>query len=242
MMPPDSELDVYYRIPFILNLLQGLCLDSLLVLGDTIPEISYQTIEFFINYGYGWKELRFITHNSAVLAFKNMTGDAIGPPLYRREPQPQAWNEAILRRDGQDSGASVTIYRSTRLDSGSVLEPSTRQPFNQNVTSPETLRNFGKEADQELLSDGEREKELLIVVRRGCNADISNVGKVQLNGFDLGEWTNGMTWAEIRKECIDRNPSGESDDEFSYAMLDEDFETDFYDDPDEYQFLPYVEF
>lgn len=101
---------------------------------------------------------------------------------------------------GRDSEASVTIYRSTRLDSSSVLKPSTRQPFNQNVTSPETLRNFGKEADQELLSDGENEKELLVVVRRGCNADISKVGKAQLKGFDLDEWTNGMTWAQIREE------------------------------------------
>lgn len=125
--------------------------------------------------------------------------DFIGPPSYRCEPQPQAWNEAILQREGRDSRASVTTYRSTRLDSGLVLKPSTRQPFNQNITSPETLRNFGMNADQELLSDGEKEKELLIVVRRGCNADISNVGNALLNGFDLREWTNGMSSAQIRK-------------------------------------------
>lgn len=35
--PPDAEDDVYFRVPFVLNLLLGLRLDSLTVLGDTIP-------------------------------------------------------------------------------------------------------------------------------------------------------------------------------------------------------------
>lgn len=68
---PDAEHATYYRVPFVLNLLLGLRLDSLTVLGRTIPEVAYQTIEFFIKYGHGWKELRFITHSSAVLAFEN---------------------------------------------------------------------------------------------------------------------------------------------------------------------------
>jgi hypothetical protein len=234
MEPPDNDDDVYYRVPFVLKLLPGLRLDSLTVLGDTGPEVAYQTIEFFINYGHGWKELRFITHTSEVLAFKTMN-DIFGPPMYQREPQPRAWNEAILRRDGRDSGASVTIYRSKRLDSGSVLKPSNRQPFGQNVTSPKELQNFAKEADQELLSDGEKGKELLIVVKRGCSADISNVGRVQVNGFDLREWANGMTWARIRKECIDHQ-YGASDEEDSEEDDIESVKTDVYDDPDEYQF------
>jgi len=242
MMPPGDDDDVYYRVPYVLKLLPGLRLDSLTVLGDTSPEVAYQTIEFFINYGHGWKELRFITHSSELLAFK-VVNDILGPPLYQREPQPRAWNEAILRRDGRDSGASVMVYRSTRLDSGSVLKPSTRQPFNQNVTSPEALQNFAKKADQELLSDGEKGKGLLIVVKRGRDADISNVGKIQLNGFDLREWTNGMPWAQIRKECIDYLLRT-SDDGFSDSSVmsdEEDIETDVYDDPDEYQFPSHLE-
>jgi len=239
LTPPGDEDDVYYRAPYVLKLLPGLRLDSLTVLGNSVPEVAYQTIEFFINYGHGWKELRFITHSSAVLAFKEID-DFLGPPLYQREPQPRAWNEAVLRRDGRDSGACVTIYRSTRLDSGSVLNPSTRQPFNQNVTSPEALQNFGKNADEELLSDGEKGKELLIVVKRGCNVDISNVGKVQLNGFDLREWANGMTWAQIRKECID-GPWDYGFSDSSATSDEEDVETDVYDDPDEYQFPSHLD-
>jgi hypothetical protein len=185
-------------------------------------------MDFFVNYGHGWKELRFITRTSEVFAFKARP-DPFGPPLFQRKPQPQAWNEAILRRDGGDSRASVVIHRSMRLESGSVLKPSTRQRFNQNVTSPSELQRFGRNADLELLSDSEKRKELLIIVKRGCSADISNVGMVHDDGFDPREWSYGLSWAHIRMTCMS-----------SRDRLSQSVEADIYDDPDEYRFPSYL--
>jgi hypothetical protein len=64
--------------------------------------------------------------------------------------------------DGVNSGASITVYRSTQSDTpGTVTNPCTRQSFLQKVPFPEGLENFGVTEDKELLGEkgkGKREK------------------------------------------------------------------------------------
>ncbi|KAK2794530.1 hypothetical protein FQN52_008111 [Onygenales sp. PD_12] len=239
MTPPGEDDDVYYRVPFVLKLLPGLRLDTLTVLADTGPEVAYETLDMFVKHGHGWKELHFISHSSSVLAFASDT-------LYRRKLQPGAWHEALLRRDGRNSGASVVIYRSTHPGvRGSVLNQGSRRPFSQTVSPREQLRLFGETADQELLGPGEKTKEVLIVVKRGRGSDLSDVGSPPYSWDDPREWANGKKWATIRQECIDYMLSWDDDlDDLDglFSSSDEgEAEADIYDDPEEYIFPPFLE-
>ncbi|PGH29360.1 hypothetical protein GX50_07884 [[Emmonsia] crescens] len=237
---PGEDYDVYYRVPFILKLLPGLRLDTLTVLADTGPEVAYQTLEMFIQHGHGWKELHFICHTSSVLAYSDESSH--GPSSYRREPQPGAWHETLLRRDGRDSGASVVIYRSTCPGvPGSVLNPDSRQPFSQIVSSREQLAKFGEMADQRLYTGNEKKKEVLIVAKRGRGADISDVGTSPYSADDPRDWgANEKTWAQIRHEFIDYKPSWmeDLDDELLSDSGNEEAEADVYSDPNEYVVPP----
>ncbi|PGH26831.1 hypothetical protein AJ80_01411 [Polytolypa hystricis UAMH7299] len=170
--------------------LRGLRLDTLTLLAGTGPETAYD-VDGFIWRGKGSKEFHFISHSSEILAFSPDDDDDLGPPMYRRKPQPATWHNNLLRRDGQDSGASVVIYRSTLPGvQGSVLNPRTREPFRQTVSSLEQLDNFGLTEDQELLGPDEKSKEVLIVVKRGRGADIneSDTRRPKDDSHNLAEW------------------------------------------------------
>jgi hypothetical protein len=79
---------------------------------------------------------------------------------YWRKPQPSTWNEILFQRDGANSGASVTVYRSTQSDvPGAITQPRTRQIFEQKVSSLENLENFCVTEDNEFLAEKEKGKE-----------------------------------------------------------------------------------
>ncbi|KAK2813975.1 hypothetical protein FQN50_000379 [Emmonsiellopsis sp. PD_5] len=239
MIPPENDYyDVHYRVPFVLKFLPGLRLDTLTVLAYTGPEVAYQTLGMFVEHGHGWKELHYISYNSSVLAF----APDLEPPFYRRELQPGTWHEALLRRDGRGSGASVVIYRSTRPGvRGSVLNPRSRQPFNQTVSSREQLRRFGETADRELLAPDEKTKEVLIVVKRGRDADISDVGSPPYSLEDPREWASEKKWAEIKQEYVEYTFGIDDSDELFSSSDEGESEADSYDDPEEYIFPPFIE-
>ncbi|KAL5334116.1 hypothetical protein BJX70DRAFT_30757 [Aspergillus crustosus] len=149
-----------------------------------------------------------------------------------REPQPMSWNELLLERDGADSGASVTIYRSTMNDSPcSVMKPGTRQLFVQTPPSVSTGKNFGEERDKYLLSESELKKELLVIVRRGRIANTTELDPPINPQCDIRVWAKGMSWPELKERCS----CGADDGSPELAI-----EVDTYTDVNEYVVHPLV--
>lgn len=200
-------------------------LDNLTILGSSSGVISYDTLEGLVKHGNGWRELHFITANSEMLGFAKAP-TLIGDP-YWRKPQPSTWNDILLRRDGANSGASVTIYRSTQSHSpGTVIDPRTRQIFEQKVPSPKDLEAFGVAKDKQLLAEDEIGKEFLVVVKRGHGANIREQDTPPCNSMD--NTRHGMTWAEIKHQCIDFSIAIDYDDDDYF--LAEGYESDEVDD------------
>ena len=89
--------------------------------------------------------------------------------------------------------------------------------------------------------EGERGKELLVIVMRGRAANIAEPDGPMLYR-DIREWAHGMTWAEIRRLRIDPIPVFvRSEDVGFYEFLaarDEGVETDSYKEVDEYAWNP----
>jgi hypothetical protein len=202
MQPRHYEDDVFYRIVWVLKLLPGLRLDRLTVLDASSDADSYETLNGFIRYGNGWKELHYISAASQLLGFGKIVM-LIGDSYWRR-PQPSTWNNILRQRDGMGSGASVTIYRSMKSDTpGAILNPRTRDLFEQKISSSSELDTFGVEPDKQLLSLSEIEKELLVIVKRGRDADIAEEdGPPYLSDQDIRRWTGRMTWAEVKREFM----------------------------------------
>ncbi|KAJ6531822.1 hypothetical protein B0H19DRAFT_1214149 [Mycena capillaripes] len=196
--------DVYYRTSQALKLLPGLALDRLTVLGTRGSEVCYETLDMLVRHGTGWKELYYLSHNSAFLAYKHDWFSAVGAPdedRYLRVPQPAGWQRALEKRDGASSGASVAIYRATSDRKGVVLDPASRVAFAQTLPPGRDLRTFGTEEDAALMAPGEREKEVLVVVKRGHGVDYAEKqGSPYLEEGDIREWFPNKTWTQIKAE------------------------------------------
>ncbi|KAL7800322.1 hypothetical protein V8C37DRAFT_364871 [Trichoderma ceciliae] len=197
--------DIYYRTYQVLKLLPGLKIDRLTVLSYKVAEVAYETLDFLVKYSDGWKELHYISQTSAFIAYKRNLFTWGGDPdrdRYLREPQPAGWQRDLEDRDGSKSGASVTIYRSTsphRL--GSVMHAATRVEFTQNLSPGQDIKDFSQEEDSQLLAPGEREKEVLVVVKRGRGVDYEEKqGSPYLARGDIRSEFPGKTWMEIKEE------------------------------------------
>lgn len=90
------------------------------------------------------------------------------------------------------------------------------------------------------LTEKENRKELLFVVKRGHAAEVSEQdGPPYTLKNDIREWAQGMTWNEIRRQCIDFLLDEDMDkDELFYTAEDEEFEVDNYKEVDEYEWNP----
>ncbi|KAF2496299.1 hypothetical protein BU16DRAFT_609075 [Lophium mytilinum] len=227
LLPVGEEYNIYYRLAESLKLLPGLRLDTLTVLAPAHGTIAYDTLDGLINRGNGWKELHFITPNSEMLGFAKVEMFMMDP--YWRKPQPSTWESALLKRDSiiGSTKATVTIYRSTQADaSGSIINPHTRKLFTQPVPRNQDHPDFGVAADDALLAE---KKELLVIAKRGQGADIAEQTEPPFGTNDIREWAYGMTWAEIRRQCIDLHHDDEdfpSSDEDELLLSDEDEESD----------------
>ncbi|KAJ5995891.1 hypothetical protein N7481_002868 [Penicillium waksmanii] len=231
----DDPYPIFYSIPWVLKLLPSLQVDTLTVLGPVRGHASYTMMSEFIQHSTGWKELHFITPNSNMLDFEIVRFFAGVPPILR-EPQPSTWKTVLSSRDGPDTGTSVTIYRSTQSDSpGAVLDPQTREPLEQKKNRRKRAR-FGLAADQSLTSEGEAEKELLVIVKRGLDVDITEDESPPYLPKDIRSWTRAMSWAEIRRECYDNTT--QLYDDRHYPGWDQGVEIDSYDKVDEYTWNP----
>jgi hypothetical protein len=103
--------NIYYRLPWAMKLLPNLHLTQLVVLASVYPPGNYDTLTQLIRHGSGWKQLLFIAPNSDFLTFR--ANERVTVDTYWRQPQPSAWNNELLLRDGAQSGSSVQLYRAT---------------------------------------------------------------------------------------------------------------------------------
>lgn len=250
LMLSFEDDDVYYRTAQALKLLPGLKLDVLTILGDKLPSVSYQTLDMLIRHSHGWKELRCISHSSEFLGYKdNMMYFGPSDPmngLYMRQPQPSDWQLALERCDGTASKPSVTVYRSKEATAPcAVLQPAKRTIFSQALAPGQVHRSYGKDEDPTLMQAGEREKEVLVIVKRGTGVDYCEYqGSPFLPVGDIREDFNRTTWKEVKaaqdelfKDMRDDDPF--SDDDGDGDDQDESCIIDAYSHVDEYTWPPY---
>ncbi|KAJ7126194.1 hypothetical protein C8R44DRAFT_781311 [Mycena epipterygia] len=236
-----EEDDVYYRTSQALKLLPGLALDRLTVLGPRGREVCYETLDMLVRHGAGWRELYYLSHDSTFLAYEHDWFAAVGAPdehRYLRVPQPAGWQRVIDTRDGPASGASVTIYRATApRRPGAVPDPATRTAFRQTLPTGHDLFTFGKVEDSALMAPGERDKEVLVVVKRGRGVDYAEKkleGSAYLDDGDIREAMPGMTWKQIKAEQAklfhddDDEPFSEDEEEEEPGVVDDYIQVDEY--------------
>ncbi|KAF3798184.1 hypothetical protein GCG54_00010530 [Colletotrichum gloeosporioides] len=221
--PRRNDLCVFYQLASVLKLLPNLCLETLTVLGTRSPPISYSTLTGLISISYGWKELRYISHSSALLGYGPFGAMAREPASrldlvahmdeavpfghvfhdesimdrYLRWPQPYTWQKLLNDRD---DAATVTIYRSTVSGKAcNVLDTSTRAPISQDTGLP---GNFG--VQRQFMNGGEKRKEIMVIVERRREEDHRHSESLSLSGndirqSDIQEDFGSKSWTHIRK-------------------------------------------
>ncbi|TGJ85810.1 hypothetical protein E0Z10_g2956 [Xylaria hypoxylon] len=148
----------------VLKQLPCLQLDRLTVLGGDDARGAYRTIEYLVVDGSGWKELHYISKNSAVLS------ESIRPSTDHTllRLQPSRWQQKLEDRDGALAKPLVTIYKSTKPGSvGLVVHPETRHILEQSTTEDHHPNDDEHDRDEEHERHDELDKEIHIVVKRG---------------------------------------------------------------------------
>lgn len=200
--PLEEDGAVQYRLPHFLGLLSGLKLDRLTIVGPARADRKYLELEAMIKHCNGWKELYYLSHNSLVLGFGASAESAgeVSPPgrQCRRAPQPSTWGQALAARDGPT--ASVTIYRSTDAASPGAMisRPATREVFADQAARPGKESEYGVEPETALVTPGEEEKEILVVVKRGKGFDYTQSETSPRMKNDVRKRNPGMTWEVMR--------------------------------------------
>ncbi|KKA23931.1 hypothetical protein T310_2023 [Rasamsonia emersonii CBS 393.64] len=221
----EARAVLSYSLAAILKLVPALRLDVLTVFCSSDDRTAWQTLTALVKKGNGWRQLNFVTPNSAPLMWAlihqreepDEEGDRyrIGLPI--------TWEEHLYRRDGgEKSGASVTIYRRTTPDTTTTTaDATTTTP---SILCPEARQLFNED---DIL-------ELLVVVKRGRNANIAEpetLSAVDLD--DIRAWSQGMDWTEIRERALSMS---ESDDAGEWDVDDDvDVEEDSYEDVEEFE-------
>jgi hypothetical protein len=195
--------DLMYRHENIFQLLPALRLDCLTIFAIASAAPEYDAITNLINRGNGWKELRYITRSSRMLGFSpgrslgsRETGDI------RRQPQPRFWNKRLLNRDGEGSGSTVQVFRSTEEnDCTSVLDPERCEEFEQNPDE-QKLQEFGRVDDEDLTRGAGSRKALMVLVRRGPDVDTTQKSPGYGKERDMKARFNKRTWRARKKVIV----------------------------------------
>lgn len=229
--------DCYYRTAQILKLLPSLRLSRLTVLGPKYPRTCYESLEDLIKYSDGWKELYYISHSSEMLGFRAV----FDIKRHARLAQPMNWQAALDGRDGHEARSSVKVYRSDSPTRGSILDPEKRKPFEQHMSPGQAATEYGKTEDMSLMAPGEREKELLIVVRRGNGIEYAERNPTSyLPTGDIRDDSSALTWAEVK--ATSKAMSAAYRDDYDTDSGEEDEEEallDSYEDVSEYTWPPF---
>ncbi|KAF2092807.1 hypothetical protein NA57DRAFT_81955 [Rhizodiscina lignyota] len=120
---------------------------------------------------------------------------------------PRDFNDVILRKDGYESGSSVTIYRSSH-DGAHVLDPTTRTVYDPRAPSghdPVFDEWIAQSFLDRTVDDG-CEKQVLFLAKCGPNIDITEDSEsVSLDEnpvrhpSDIRTWTGNQRWPEVRR-------------------------------------------
>jgi hypothetical protein len=208
--------DTFYRVPAALRFLAGLQLDVLYVHDDIftrVPEVTYKTFDDLVHTGDGWKELHFISKDSAMFAYGEHPDSG---HYYRRAPLPAHWNQILSERAGDvNTLPTVSIHRTLSTgDWNAIQDPSRRQAFSQVRLTTEEKESSGLEKDLTLSRPEEIGKAVLIVARRGdvdyTQGDYRPGGGVQDMRDDYGM----EEWADLKAEFVEK------------YLLDDDYDDD----------------
>ncbi|KAJ7364589.1 hypothetical protein DFH08DRAFT_910584 [Mycena albidolilacea] len=173
----DDGKGVHFRTSQVLNILPGLALDCLTILGPWISEVCYDTLDMLVRHGAGWRSSTFLC--TTLPSSRTSTSTSTIRPC----SSAGGWQCALEERDGATSNASVEIYLATSLHPCSVLlQPATRARFTQALPPGKILKTLI------LMAPGEHEKEMLVAIRHSP----------YLAEGDMREWMAGRTWAEVR--------------------------------------------
>ncbi|KAK4139489.1 uncharacterized protein C8A04DRAFT_15821 [Dichotomopilus funicola] len=173
-----------YSIFDALRRLPGLQLDQLTILGGSWSGCNYMDLLSLIELGDGWKTLRYLDRSSELLGFRGKTRGWTPDGESRWQPQPSGLKRILEKRDGIASAPSVTIYRATESRfNGGMFDLARRVKFEQHW-DPQELVYYPQ--DDELMTKGEKEKEMLIIVNRGAGVDyvVKDISARQLD--DMG--------------------------------------------------------
>lgn len=244
-----------FRLDNVLKLLPGLRLDRLTVIGGPGALFGYRALDPLINHSDGWKELYYVSYNSVMLGF-GKSDKLFGKYEWGgvlRAPQPSTWNQVLTSRDGPT--ASVSIYRSSLADAcGSMISnPATCEAFLGQIAEPGKESQYGIESDATLMAPGEKQKELLVVARRGKGVDYAVNEASPLLQYDIRRYWPGMKWGQIRYMTIDwffeemcQEADFDEDDDTNDAAMGTEVDergypikVDTYKHVDDYEWTPY---
>ncbi|KAL4808656.1 hypothetical protein BDV18DRAFT_88333 [Aspergillus unguis] len=181
------------RVLWCLQLFPALRLNTFTYFNGAYADVCFETLRQLILRGSGWRELRYITQHTGMLQVERLHLLKSKEPWPK--PWPTVWHGDLLRRDGVDSGASIKLYTSRETSLPNVIVNSKSwETWEEDLVRLEEIHRRGFSERQPLLRREELGRELLVVVRRGEDADILQVGEGFFRGLDTEK-----TWAEIKQ-------------------------------------------
>ena len=190
----DDGVSFWFGLSESLKLLPQLRLDTLTVLATAYEEYACDTLNHLIQQGHGWKELHYIASDSKMLAFSKLNSN-------RRKPQSSNWQQILVDRDGPQSGAQVKMYRAKSNSPGSLNIASLHELFEETIPDGSHEDEVGVHHYEVRLSEADTPKEVLVVAKRGRNADITLKGQPPFDPLDIRSY--GMTWEDIGQYCVE---------------------------------------
>ncbi|KAH9909282.1 hypothetical protein F4778DRAFT_223068 [Xylariomycetidae sp. FL2044] len=159
-------------------LVPGLHLDTFtILLGHlSLEEFVGRHADFVIwvlaSYGHGWKHLRVLICKSSWL--NQDPGDPGAPHM----PPPTKWRRCLLRRDGENSGASLSVYISKDRDPIKMLDPDGRVPLDESNIPEQVAVRPSYQTHSDMGVHRQPERGLLIIAARGRRESERRASKV----------------------------------------------------------------
>lgn len=164
----------------------GLCLHRLTIVGDVSCLSDLSSLSELIAHSEGWKELYYLTHNSAILECTNQMRRPLKRAAGRhRTPRVLTFNSKLVSCDGPT--ASVSIYRSIHAAEHGLMisKPAAREAFPGRASEPCDEHGGGQiEAPTKY---EEMRKDVLFVARRGNRVDYAVKPGSSLVPYDTRE-------------------------------------------------------
>lgn len=205
-VPVEDECLDYHNVVHAIKMLPGLKLDVLTIQVDLPANWSYHLLNKLIRHAGGWKELRFLSPTSEMLGHNDHEEES-----FLRLPQPAQWQGMLECQDGVESLPSVVVYRAkvpfgARVAKAGVMQdPSQWEAYEQTETEADSDQHYGERIDQKImLMYGERNKEMVVIARRGKGADYQENWAWSYPQYADELRESVAAWIEDRKGWLDR--------------------------------------